>query len=183
MITRTFKIFGAAYLLTCLAACSSETKNENEKTVTNSPVQASNETPDDLGASFLMAIKKNDSKYIATFLPAVADVSEIMNEYDGNEAEKKEILNNSDKNTKDIRRNALHSIDEIRNKGNKNGIEWRDVIFSTSELSTRKENNIEFAKLTIYFNSGTNLFKLEIPECIKSDRGWLIFDKPKWIGK
>jgi hypothetical protein len=181
MIKRTLQIIGFTSLLACLAACSSETKNE--KVATGDPVQASNETPDDLGASFLMAVKNNDSKYVEAFLPSVADVAEIMNSYEGNEEEKKQILNNSDKNTKDIRRNALRSIDEIRSKGNKNGIEWKEVAFSTSELNTRKENNIEFAKLTIYFNSGSNLYKLEIPECIKSDRGWLIFDKPKWIGK
>ena len=180
MIKRILQILGFASLLACLTACSNETKNEN--TATETPAQASNETPDDLGASFLMAVKHNDAKYIETFLPSVADVAEIMNDYEGNKEEKKQILNNSDKNTKDIRRNTIHSIEEVRSKGNKNGIEWKDAAFSTSELSTRKENNIEFAKLIIYFKSG-NLFKMEIPECIKSDRGWLIFDKPKWIGK
>lgn len=181
MIKRTLQILGFVSILACLTACSNETKNE--KTTTIDSAQASNETPDDLGASFLMAVKNNDTKYIETFFPSVADVAEIMNDYEGNEEEKKQILNNSDKNTKDIRRNALHSIEEIKIKGSKNEIEWKEAAFSTSELSTRKENNIEFAKLTIYFNSGSNLYKLEIPECIKSDRGWLIFDKPKWVGK
>ncbi len=181
MITRILQIFGFVSFLASLIACSEETKNDKATTIDLS--QASNETPDDLGASFLMAVKNNDSKYIETFFPSVADVAEIMNSYEGNEEEKKQILNNSDKNTKDIRRNALHSIEEIKNKGSKNAIDWKDVAFSTSELSTRKENNIEFAKLVIYFNSGSSLYKMEIPECIKSDRGWLIFDKPKWIGK
>lgn len=181
MIKRTFQILGFVSFLACLIACTGETKHETVATI--DPSQASNETPDDLGTSFLLAIKNNDPKYMETFLPSVSDVSEIMNDYEGAEEEKKQILNSSEKNTKDIRRNALHSIEEIKNKGSKNVIDWREVTFSTSELMTRKENNIEFAKLTIYFNSGSNLYKMEIPECIKSNRGWLIFDKPKWIGK
>lgn len=179
MIAQIFKIAGCVFLLADMTACSNDTKNEKG----DDPVAVSNETPDDLGASFLMAVKNNDPKYIEAFFPSVSDVVEIMNSYEGDAEEKKQILNNCDKNTKDIRRNALHSIDGIRSHGNKNGIEWKGVTFSTSELSTRKENNIEFAKLTIYFNAGGNLYKLEIPECIKSDQGWLIFDKPKWIGK
>ena len=122
MITRTLQILGFTFLLTCFTACSNETKNE--KASTNEPVQASNETPDDLGASFLMAVKNNDGKYIETFFPSVADFAEIMKDYEGNEEEKKQILNNSDKNSKDIRRNALRSIEEVRNKGSKNGIEF-----------------------------------------------------------
>lgn len=179
MIIQIFKIVGCVFLLVGITACSSDTKNEKG----DDPIAVSNETPDDLGESFLKAVKNSDPKYIETFFPSVADVVEIMNSFEGNEEEKKQILNNCDKNTKDIRRNAFHSIDEIKRKGSNNGIEWKEVTFSTSELSTRKENNIEFAKLTIYFNFAGELYKLEIPECIKSDHGWLIFDKPKWIGK
>lgn len=181
MKKRILQIFGLVSFLMCLPACSGGTKEDKVALINSS--EASNETPDELGDSFLMAVKNSDSKYIEAFLPSASDVNEIMNSYEGNEEEKKEIVDHSGKNTKEIQQNVLRSLAEIRAKGDKNGIEWKEVTFSTSELNTRKENNIEFAKLTIYFKAGTSLYKMIIPECIKSNRGWLIFDKPKWVGK
>ncbi|MDO8998438.1 MAG: hypothetical protein Q7W45_01640 [Bacteroidota bacterium] len=152
-------------------------------TKTMEPQKAAKSTIEELGETFFMAVSQNDKSHIESSVPSKQDVITIMTDFKGTEKEKKDILKRSEENTKQIRRNALTSIDEIINKGKKNGIDWSKCSFSNSELKVKKENNIEFCELLINFQYNNETYKLRIPECIKSNRGWLIFDKPKWVGK
>lgn len=172
----------------CIWSCSSEETNNNstnQETLTNTDgsVKEASSTVQELGESFFLAVKNDDKTLIETSLPSQQHVIDIMGGFNGSEKEKKDILKRSEDNTKLIRRNSINSIQEIINKGKKNGIDWSQCSYSNSILKVKKENNIEFASLLIHFQYNSQTYSLKIPECIKSERGWLIFDKPKWVGK
>lgn len=175
-------------IIICIWSCSSEEANNNsinQETLTNTEasLKEASSTVQELGEAFFLTVKNNDKTLIETSLPSKQDVIDIMGGFKGSEKQKKDILKRSEDNTKQIRRNSISSIKEIINKGKKNGIDWSQCSYSNSILKVKKENNIEFASLLIHFQYNNQTYSLKIPECIKSERGWLIFDKPKWIGK
>lgn len=177
-----------AIITFCIWSCSSEEANNNstnQETHTNTEVSVkeASSTVQELGEYFFLAVKKDDKSLIETSLPSKQDVIDIMGDFNGTEKEKKDILKRSEDNTKQIRHNSIIAIQEIINKGKKNGIDWSQCSYSNSILKVKKENNIEFASLLINFQYNNQTYSLKIPECIKSERGWLIFDKPKWVGK
>ena len=117
---------------------------------------------------------------LSDLLPQKEDVELLMVVYSGSEEEKKHIIANSEDNTREIRENTNEAFTQIFEKGNKSGIIWEEVIFSNAEYTTKKENNIETTDLTIFFSHNNMKYTLHILECIKTERGWLIFDSPQW---
>lgn len=144
--------------------------------------EPTNTTLENLSASFLMALKKNNFKSIENFLPVREDVILILSVYEGTEEEKKELLADAEDNVKKIRANTRKSFDEILKKGTEAGINWSEADFSSADYTLKKENNIEMADLTIIFTYKSLRYKIKIEECINTEKGWLIFDKPKWQG-
>lgn len=169
----------------CLAAlamsCENEGKTVNEKTEEAKEQNSIKQTTlEELGASFILALKENDSTLLSDLLPKKEDVELLMTVYQGSEEEKKHIIADSEKNTREIRDNTNEAFTQIHEKGNKNGIVWKEVIFSNAEYTTQKENNIETTDLKIFFSHNSKKYTLHISECIKTERGWLIFDSPQW---
>lgn len=167
-----------------LSACG----NDGEKTAHEKTMEAQeqssikNTTLEELAASFIIAIKENDSSGIEDLLPTQEDFENIVSVYSGSEEDKKAILAGSEENSKKIRTNTMQSFTDILKKGQDAGIKWKEAAFSNTEYTVKKENNIETARLQIVLDYKGMKYKLGIDECIKTERGWLIFDKPKWKG-
>lgn len=161
--------------------CGNEEKTVNKKT---DDAKEQNEvkqtTLEELGASVVLALKENDSSMLSELLPKKEDVESLMLIYTGSEKEKKNILAGSEKNTNKIRENTNKAFSKIHEKGNAVGIIWEEVVFSDAEYTTKKENNIETTNLKILFSYNDLKYNIDIAECIKTERGWLIFDKPQW---
>lgn len=161
--------------------CGSEEKTVNEKTEDAKEQRSIKQsTLEELGASIILALKANDSTLLSDLLPEKEDVEQLMIVYAGGENEKKNIVDASEENTDKIRDNTYKAFSKIREKGNKTGIKWEEVIFSNAEYTTKKENNIETTDLKIFFSFKDKKYTIHIAECIKTKRGWLIFDKPQW---
>jgi hypothetical protein len=178
LLILSFATFGLS-----LSSCGDGEKTAHEKTE-EAQEQGSieNATLEQLGASFILTLKENDSTSIEDLLPAKEDFEKIVSVYSGSEEEKKSILAGSAKNAQKIRANTMQSFSDFRKKGLDSGIKWEEAAFSNAEYEVKKESNIESAKLQIVFTYKEMKYKINIDECIKTDRGWLIFDKPKWKG-
>ncbi|MBN4073150.1 hypothetical protein JYT74_03805 [Crocinitomix catalasitica] len=172
--------------------CSSESEgegeeeNQNETDQTEEVVEEAfvpqNSTLELLGSTFINALKENKYEYLETFLPNVDDFKEIVNLYEGSDEEKKDILVDSEENSTKIQENTAEAFEKILEKGTADGITWEEVSFKEAAYNLNPENNVEYADVTISLNYGTLEYKIFISECIKTSRGWLIFDKPKWQG-
>lgn len=171
-------IFCAAILA---IGCGNEEKTVNEKTE-EAKAQSSikQNTLEELGASVILALKENDSTLLSDLLPEKVDVESLMSVYSGSEEEKQNILAGSEENTNKIQKNTYEAFLKILEKGNQNGINWEEVVFTNAEYTTKKENNIETTDLKILFSYNDMEYAIHIAECIKTKRGWLIFDKPQW---
>ncbi len=172
--------------LVCLSvftiSCGSDEKTVNEKTIdAREQAVVKQSTIEELGASVILAFKENDVAKLNTLFPETEDVEKIVSVYSGSEKEKKSILGGSEENTKKIQKNTIDAFSEILNKGNKEGIKWDEVVFSNVEYTTKNENNIETTDLKILFSYKENKYKIRIAECINTERGWLIFDRPQWF--
>ncbi len=173
----------AVLLIAFFSSCSDKKGEKNGNNIETVELKTpANSTLEELGASFILALKESDSKAISDFLPTKEDVENIILVYEGTGNEKKEILSGSEENTEKIKTNTLQSIDEIIKKGKNAGINWEDVSFTNSEYEIKKEHKIESVDLTIAFTYKSLTYKIQIAECIKTNRGWLIFDKPQWKG-
>lgn len=171
-------------LTVILTSCGNEEKTVDEKTEeAKEQSSVSNSTLEEVGASIIISLKENDSTILSELVPTKEDVIQIVSVYTGSEADKKSILAGADANTQKITANTNKAFSEIRKKGNKAGVKWDEIIFINSEYDIKKENNIEIADLKISFNDKDGVYKIRIAECIKTERGWLIFDKPQWRGR
>lgn len=170
------------FCLTAFAmSCGNEEKTVNEKTEEAKEQNSIKQnTLEELGASFIFALKENDSTLLSDLLPEKEDVEQLMIVYAGAENEKKNIVDASKENTDKIRENTYKAFSKILKKGNEVGIDWDEVVFSNAEYTTKKENNIETTDLKIFFSYNDMKHTIHIAECIKTKRGWLIFDKPQW---
>ncbi|MHB8260629.1 MAG: hypothetical protein ACYDCN_11960 [Bacteroidia bacterium] len=175
-------------LLTSFISCSDKKEESHTEELATSPVATSpiatsspsNSTLDELGASFVLALKKNDATTISKFLPTKKDIEDIILTYDGTEKEKKSMLANSAENTKEIKSNTFDAVGGIIKKGKEAGINWEETSFVGIEQKTTTENNTESTNMLIKVSYKNLTYKIRIAECIKTSRGWLIFDKPKW---
>lgn len=180
-IQRAFVFIAIAFLYAC--GQKPEEKTVEEKMSDAKEIEKpANTTLENLSASFLIALKENNYNAIEQFLPLKEDIGKIVTIYEGTEKEKKEILAGAEENAKKIRENTHKSFEEILKKGIDAGINWQESIFSNAEYILKKENNIETAALAIIFNYKGLRYKITIEECIHTEKGWLIFDKPKWNG-
>lgn len=166
-----------------LTSCGNEEKTADEKTKDAKELSSvKNTTLEELGASFILSLKENDSTMLSDLVPVREDIEQIVSIYSGSEEDKKGILAGAEENTKKISDNTNKAFSEIKTKGNKAGIKWEEAEFNNAEYSIKKENNIETADLKISFNYKDMKYKIRIAECIKTERGWLVFDKPQWKG-
>ncbi len=166
-----------------VASCSGKKEDVNNGDAVNKSIELSspaNSTLEELGASFVLAVKKSDPNTILEFLPTKEDVENILLSFGGTEKEKKGILAKSEENTKTIKENTFKSVVEIFNKGKEAGINWEETSFSGIEQKTETENKTETANVIIKINYKNIIYKIRISECIKTTKGWLIFDKPYW---
>lgn len=177
------KLLLPLFCLTAFAmSCGNEEKTVNKKTEEPKEQNSIKQTTlEELGASVIFALKENDSTLLSDLLPEREDVEQLMVVYAGAENEKNNIVDKSEENTYKIRDNTYKAFSKIREKGNQNGINWEEVVFSNAEYTTKKENNIETTDLKILFSYNDTQYTIRIAECIKTTRGWLIFDKPQWI--
>lgn len=161
--------------------CGNEEKTVNENTEDAKEQRSVKQsTLEELGASVILALKENDSTLLADLLPEKEDVEQLMIVYAGGVNERKNIVAASEENTGKIRDNTYKAFSKIREKGNKTGIKWEEIVFSNAEYTTTKENNIETTDLKIFFSNKDKKYTIHIAECIKTKRGWLIFDRPQW---
>lgn len=173
-------IFCAAVFM---VSCGNEEKTVNQKTEdAKDQSSVKHTTLEELGASVILALQENDSTMLSGLLPEKEDVESLMAVYTGSEKEKKTILAGSEENTKNIRVNCYKAFSKILEKGNKTGIKWEEVTFTNAEYTTKKENNIETTNLKILFSYEDMKHTIHIAECIKTERGWIIFDKLQWNG-
>lgn len=162
-------------------SCGNEEKTVNKKTEETKEQNSIKQTTlEELGASVIYAIKENDSTLLSDLLPEKEDVEQLMVVYAGSENEKNNIVDKSEENTYKIRDNTYKAFLKIREKGNQIGINWEEALFSNVEYTTKKENNIETTDLKILFSYNDRQYTIHIAECIKTKRGWLIFDRPQW---
>lgn len=170
-------------LLSFAVSCGDKEQTAAEKTeAAKDQSSIKNSTLEELSASVILAIKENHPDLLADVIATRTDIENILSIYQGTEEEKKEILAGSEENAKNILANTQQALPEIRAKAEKAGVMWEEAKFSNAEYKTKKENNIETADLLITFSFKDLNYKIQIAECIKTKRGWLIFDKPKWKG-
>lgn len=116
--------------------CGNEEKTadiKTEKAKEQSSVRQGN--LEELGASVILALKKNDSTLLSELLPEKEDVEQLMTVYAGAEKEKRSIVDGSEENTRNIRENTNKAFSKIRDKGIKSGIKWEEIIFSNAEYN------------------------------------------------
>lgn len=178
------------YILTLLAICSlsscsdsgnkDASDNATDDAVNTEITEPANETLDELGASLIMFLKENDFERFTNFLPVKEDVEKIAVKYNGPEEKKKELLLKMDENVKNIMIHSKTGFDEVFNNALKADIVWGDVKFSHVEYDINKKDNLERASMTIFFMHNNLSYKIYLGECVHSERGWLVTDKPKW---
>jgi hypothetical protein len=166
------------------SACGDDAgKTAHEKTeAARNQGSIKNSTLEELSASVVIALRNNDPGKLEELVPAKEDFEKIVSVYSGSEDDKKMILAGSEENSRKILANTTQAVDEIRRKGADAGINWEEATFSNAEYEVKKENNIETADLKVIVSYKDLKYKIKIAECIKTDRGWLIFDKPEWGG-
>lgn len=142
--------------------------------------EPANETLDELGASLILLLKENDFEKFTSFLPAKEDAEKIALQYKGAAEKKKQLLLKLEENVKKIMIYSKTGFDEVFNKALKENITWSEVNFSHVEYQINKNDNLERASMTVYFLFNNLNYRINIDECVKSDRGWLITDKPTW---
>lgn len=142
--------------------------------------EPANETLDELGASIILFLKENNFENFTSFLPVSEDVEKIAMKYKGPEEKKKELLLKMDENVKDIMIYSKTGFDEVFNNALKANVVWSDVRFSHVEYDISKKDNLESASMTIFFIHNNLNYKIYVGECVHSERGWLVTDKPQW---
>ena len=139
-------------LLTSLISCSDKKEESHKDDVEKKSVELNtpaNTTLEELGASFVLAIKKNDPTNISEFLPTKEDVENIILTYEGTEKEKKSMLANSEENTKTIKSNTFNAVDKITKAGKEVGINWEEASYAGVEQKIKTENKTESADILI----------------------------------
>lgn len=180
---KTIKWLALVILASSLISCGGDEKTAHEKTEeAKEQSSISNSTLEELSASVILALKENDPQKLTDLIAKKQDFENIVTIYQGSEEDKKAILAGSEENAKLILSNTQKALPEIREKAVKAGVNWDEAKFSNADYSIKKENNLETADLSITFSYKDLSYKIQIAECIKTERGWLIFDKPKWKG-
>lgn len=166
-----------------LLSCSEEAKHGSETKRTGSAWSATDQRSlKEVGILVFEAVRSNDSSSVEDILPTKPDVEEIVMKFNGPEREKKAILAGAENNTAKIRRNTRRAVSEINQRGKRAGINWDEVekVRIDSVLTTK--NGLSMAELKIYIEYKTVSYSIKITECIQTQDGWMIFDKPKWEG-
>lgn len=177
----TIILIGLCYLTSCAESGNiDDSDNGTEDASTIELTEPANETLDELGASIILFLKDNNFENFTGFLPVSEDVERIAMKYKGPEEKKKELLLKMDENVKDIMIYSKTGFDEVFNNALKANVVWSNVKFSHVEYDISKKDNLESASMTIFFIHNNLNYKIYVGECVHSERGWLVTDKPQW---
>lgn len=161
-------------------AKAADSDNDQAESVPPEISEPSNQTLDELGASLILFLKENDFEKFTSFLPTKEDAARIATQYKGETERKKQLLLKLEENVKKIMIYSKTGFDEVFNTALKSNIVWHDVRFSHVEYDINKKDNLERASMTIFFVYNNLNYKIAVGECVHSERGWLITDKPEW---
>ncbi len=139
-------------------------------------------SPEAFGESVYEALKANDYNKIKPFLPTTKDIEylrdfEIKNDPAMKDSKKASLLAKLKKFQKNKIENSKESFDKVYEKVEEKGIVWKDAKFARAAFKRDKKKELEQGDVYIFLNYLGAEYIIEMTDCIKVDRGWLIGDK------
>ncbi len=148
------------------------------------PVQSKSNrlSPEAFGESVYKALKENNYDKIKPFLPTTNDIEylrdfEIKNDPAMKDSKKASLLAKLKKFQKNKIENSKESFDKIYEKIEEKGIVWKDAKFERAAFKRGKKKDLEQGDVYIFLNYLGAEYIIEMTNCIKVERGWLIGDK------
>lgn len=139
--------------------------------------------PDELALAIFVAVKTNDFTEFAKYLAKKDDMKQILVKKEFTEERRKEVLALLDDYEYTLKVDAKKEFDNVVKKGPEAGVNWYESVFVAAEFGITTESNFMYADLDIFFKSGETSFKMVILGCMKTAKGWKMFDKLQWVGK
>lgn len=139
-------------------------------------------SPEAFGEAVFNALKANDYDKMKPYLPTTKDIEymrdfEIRNDPAMKDSKQASLLASLKKFQKSRIENSKENFDKIYAKVEEKGIIWKDITFQKSAFKQDKKKELEQGDVYIFFNYLGAEYIIEITNCMKVDRGWLIGDK------
>ena len=134
------------------------------------------------GEAVYNALKANNYDKIKPYLPTTKDIEylrdfEIHNDPAMKDSKKASLMAKLKKFQKARIENSKESFDKAYEKVEEKGIIWKDVKFQKAAFKKDKKADLEQGDVYIFFNYLGAEYIIEMTNCMKVERGWLIGDK------
>lgn len=143
---------------------------------------AKKHSPEAFGEAVYKALKSNNYDKMKPFLPTTEDIEylrnfEIKNDPAMKDSKKASLLAKLKKFQKSRIEKSKEGFDKIYEKIEEKGIVWKDAKFERAAFKRDKKKDLEQGEVYIFFNYLGAEYIIEMSNCMKVERGWLIGDK------
>lgn len=156
----------------------------NVTAIKEAPTQSklTNASYESFGKAVYNALKANNYDKMKPFLPTTKDIEylrdfEIKNDPSMKNRKKANLLAKLKKLQNNKIEKSKKSFDKIIKKVEDKGIIWKDVKFQKSTFKKDKKKDLEQGDIYIFLNYLGAEYIIEMTNCMKVKRGWIIGDK------
>lgn len=128
-------------------------------------------TPDLLGKNIVQSLRDGDISHFMKFVVNKKDLETLM---DLVNEEGKDEISDCISDLPEFRNHARKTFFDCINEGNEIGINWKLIKFKSSKYNIEFESGLELSDILIIFSYNNIDYHIELIECCKMKRGWLI---------
>lgn len=139
--------------------------------------------PEELGLVIFISLKTDDFTEFSKYIAGKDDMKWIITRKNfSSEEKKKAALDLLDDYEYTLKKDAKESFKNTLQKGIDNQIMWEETVYDKIDFNISTEEGLKYTDITIYFTFNKKKYKIYTEGCMKTDKGWKMFDKLKWGG-
>ena len=144
--------------------------------LTHVACSSTHESPENLAKGFIDALKKDTADSLRTLIINLDDIQELKAMMKDEKLDVNELKAKIDKDVPEI-------FTKIKDKASKAGLDWNKVKIVNIEKENKIKREVNYTRVNITVESDNTQYLLVLKSTIKTKRGWVISDKPRWRGK
>ena len=179
------KILKIAPLLLLLLATSCDKQEPEVPTPPNKQEVIQNKiflTPEKFANEVFKAIKNNDLPKFSKLFPTKQVFLDTLKQSTIPEPELQKAKEGMDKKLKKTFKSIQESLVKIREKAKKDGVMWEKTIFGGVECEIKEKHQVKTSDIYLLVTFQGINYKVKLDDCMKTTKGWLMFDDPSWRG-
>lgn len=139
-------------------------------------------TPENFAKAVVDSIKDNDYEKFESYCINKEVFISLTEQSTLSEEKKKKAIDGMEELWQNLPKMIRESYEEIREDAKKEGVEIGKIEYLNATYEIKMDQGVQTADIHVTVGYDNSKYKLKLDDCIKSKKGWIMGDEPRWRG-